>query len=271
MLAVGAEQKNTFCLAKGTRAWLGPPHRGPGEPRDAASPSRTASRTSSALFGVAPAVVAHDLHPEYLSTKHALELDGVELVGVQHHHAHLAAVLAEHGVTEPAVGAIYDGTGLGTDGTIWGGELLAGDLRGFERAGHLRPVRLPGGARAVREPWRMACAWLLEAGVEPPERAGRGVGRALGGGARAWPARAGAIAPVTSSMGRLFDAVSALAGVRTHVAYEGQAAVELEALAAPRRAVRPVPAARRRRAPARRPADDRRRRRRRAGAASRSR
>jgi len=97
------------------------------------------------LFGVQPEVIAHDLHPEYLSTKLALDLDGVELVAVQHHHAHLAACLAEHGVDEPAAGAIYDGTGLGTDGAIWGGEILVGDLRGFTRAVHLHPVRLPGG------------------------------------------------------------------------------------------------------------------------------
>ena len=92
-------------------------------------------------------MVAHDLHPEYLATKYALEREGVELVGVQHHHAHLAACLAEHGEVGPAVGAIYDGTGYGTDGTVWGGELLVGDLGAFERAAHLSPVRLPGGER----------------------------------------------------------------------------------------------------------------------------
>ena len=117
-----------------------------------------------------PEVVVHDLHPEYLSTKYALELEeaGTEgrssvvssCVAVQHHHAHLAACLAEHGVQGIAVGAIFDGTGYGSDGTVWGGELLVGDLAGFRRAGALRPVRLPGGERAIREPWRMACAWL---------------------------------------------------------------------------------------------------------------
>src|ERR1700678_2228171 len=121
------------------------------------------------MFAVAPERVAHDLHPDYLSTQYALELDGVELVGVQHHHAHLAACLAEHGVTAPAVGAIFDGTGFGADGTVWGGELLVGDLRGYERAGWLWPVRVPGGAAAVRPPWRMAAAWLAEAfGPGPP-------------------------------------------------------------------------------------------------------
>ena len=112
--------------------------------------------------------MAHDLHPDYLSTAYALERVGVEHVGVQHHHAHLAACLAEHGVEGPAVGAIYDGTGYGTDGTVWGGEILVGDAGGFERAAHLWPVRLPGGERAVHEPWRMACAWLAAAGDGAP-------------------------------------------------------------------------------------------------------
>ena len=115
------------------------------------------------MFAVAPELVAHDLHPDYLSTQYALELDDVELVGVQHHHAHLAACLAEHGVTAPAVGAIFDGTGLGADGTVWGGELLVGDLRGYERAGMAVAGADAGGAAAVRQPWRMAAAWLAEA------------------------------------------------------------------------------------------------------------
>ena len=117
------------------------------------------------MFAVTPEVVVHDLHPEYLSTKYALEREGVELIGVQHHHAHLAAVLAEHGEPGPAVGAIYDGTGYGSDGAIWGGELLYGDLGGFRRVGMLLGVRMPGGALAIRQPWRMACAWLTA--IEP--------------------------------------------------------------------------------------------------------
>ena len=153
----------------------------------------------------------------------------METVAVQHHHAHLAACLAEHGETGPAVGAIYDGTGYGSDGTVWGGELLAGDLAGFERAGHLWPVRLPGGDRAVRQPWRMACAWLLEAGWDgplpgPDRRRGEQVAELV---------RTGLSSPVTTSMGRLFDAVAALCGLRAEVTYEGQAAIELEAAADP--------------------------------------
>jgi hydrogenase maturation protein HypF len=187
------------------------------------------------LFAVEPEVVAHDLHPEYLSTKHALERGGVRLIGVQHHHAHLAACLAEHGETGPAVGAIFDGTGYGEDGTVWGGELLFGDLTGFERAGMLFPVRMPGGEAAIRQPWRMACAWLAVAFDEPPAASpplARQVER------DSWEqvarlAANGLASPLTTSAGRLFDAVAALCGLRVEVNYEGQAAVELEAACDP--------------------------------------
>ena len=159
---------------------------------------------------------------------------------MQHHHAHLAAVLAEHGEQDPAVGAIFDGTGYGTDGSVWGGEILFGDLHGFERAAHVWPVRLPGGAAAVRQPWRMACAWLVESlgeaeplpGVDP----------------YTWDkvselARSGLASPVTTSAGRLFDAVAAICGVRHVCNYEGQAAIELEALSDPsERSAYPMPA-----------------------------
>ncbi len=235
ILACGAELKSTFCLAKGTRAWVSH-HIGDLESWETLVSFREGIAHFERLFAVTPEIVAHDLHPEYLSTKEALGLDGVELVGVQHHHAHLAAVLAEHGERGPAVGAIYDGTGYGEDGTVWGGELLVGDLAGFERAGHLRPVRLPGGAQAIREPWRMACAWLVEAlGPEPSPPA------VLAD--QVDPARwsqvaalcgSGVASPLTTSAGRLCDAVSALCGIRSRVNYEGQAAVELEALAAPK-------------------------------------
>jgi hydrogenase maturation protein HypF len=236
LLAVGAEQKNTFCVAKGARAWVGH-HVGDLEHFATHTAFRDGIEHFERLFAVEPALIAHDLHPDYLSTAYAFEREGVELVGVQHHHAHLAACLAEHGLAGDAVGAIYDGTGYGTDGTVWGGELLAGGLRSFERVGHLRPVRLPGGAAAIREPWRMACAWLTESFGEPrplpatlrahvdPERWSR----------VADLARSGLASPVTTSMGRLFDAVAALCGIVPRANYEGQAAVELEA-AADRRA-----------------------------------
>jgi hydrogenase maturation protein HypF len=233
LVACGAELKATFCLAKQRRAWVGH-HIGDLQNLETLTSFRDGIAHFEELFAVTPEVVAHDLHPDYLSTRYALERDGVELVGVQHHHAHLAACLAEHGETGPAVGAIFDGTGLGTDGTIWGGELLVGGLGDFERAGHLRAVRLPGGDRAVREPWRMACAWLGEALGEEPPMPARLV-EAID--PRRWAtvasmARSGLAAPVTTSMGRLFDAVAALVGLRHAVSYEGQAAAELEGAAA---------------------------------------
>ncbi|HTX31849.1 MAG TPA: carbamoyltransferase HypF [Solirubrobacteraceae bacterium] len=228
VLACGAELKNTFCLAKGSRAWVGH-HVGDLQNYETLRSFTRGIAHFEDLFAVAPELVAHDLHPEYLSTKYALERSGVELLGVQHHHAHLAAVLAEHGDPGVAVGAIFDGTGLGSDGTVWGGEFLAGDLSGFQRVGTLWPVRLPGGERAIREPWRMACAWALAAEApDLPERLAPFVAP------EAWAqirrlAESGLASPVTSSMGRLFDAVAALCGIRPAVNYEGQAAIELEA------------------------------------------
>jgi hydrogenase maturation protein HypF len=232
VLGCGAELKSTFCLARGRRAWVGH-HVG-----DLRNEATWRSFTEGVahferLFAVAPRVVAHDLHPDYLSTRYALERDELMPVGVQHHHAHLAACLAEHGVAAPAVGAIFDGVGWGLDGTAWGGELLAGDLGGFERLGHLWPASLPGGDRAAREPWRMACAWLVAAGeAEPPvpgalrDRVDPARWRAI-----ASMARSGDAAPPTTSAGRLFDAVAALCGLRVQNRYEGQAAIELEAAA----------------------------------------
>ena len=235
LLACGAELKNTFCVTKDARAWVGH-HIGDLENWETLSSFREGIAHFERLFAVEPAIVAHDLHPDYLSTAYALEREDVELVGVQHHHAHLAACLAEHGDPGPAVGAIYDGTGLGLDGTVWGGELLAGDLAGFERAGHLWPVRMPGGERAIREPWRMACAWLAEVdGPDPPLPAVLAEG---GIDPDRWAqvaelARGELAAPVTTSLGRLFDSVSALCGICLRTSYEGQAAIELEAAAAP--------------------------------------
>jgi len=224
VLACGAELKSTFCVAKGARAWVGH-HIGDLQNYETLRSFVAGVAHFEALFAVKPEVVAHDLHPEYLSTKVALERDGVDLVGVQHHHAHLAACLAEHGETGQALGAIYDGTGYGTDGTVWGGELLRGDLCGFERVGSLFAVRMPGGEAAIRQPWRMACAWTQAAGVEAPAalaaRPGWDEVSAL--------ARTGVASPLTSSVGRLFDAVAALCGLRAEITYEGQAAIELEA------------------------------------------
>ena len=244
LLACGAELKNTFCLARGRRAWVGH-HIGDLRNWETLRSFREGVAHFERLFSVEPAVVAHDLHPDYLSTREALEREGVEALGVQHHHAHLAACLAEHGELGPAVGAIYDGTGYGDDGTVWGGELLVGGPGGFERAGHLHPVRMPGGERAIAEPWRMACAWLVagaDAGppAPPPTLDGQIEHRIWD--QVAGLASSGVASPETSSMGRLFDAVAALCGVRVRVTYEGQAAAELEGLADPaERGAYPLP------------------------------
>jgi hydrogenase maturation protein HypF len=229
LLACGAELKSTFCLARGERAWVSH-HIGDLENYETLRSFTDGIAHFQRLFDVRPEAVAHDLHPEYLSTKHALSLEGLEAIGVQHHHAHLAACLAEHGHEGPAIGAIFDGSGYGLDGTIWGGEILAGGVEGFERVGWLLQVPLPGGERAVREPWRMALSWLdaaLDGDPQPPPALARAVAperwRQLLG-----VARAGVASPQTSSVGRLFDAVAALCGVRACVNYEGQAAIELE-------------------------------------------
>jgi hydrogenase maturation protein HypF len=218
LLAVGAELKNTFALARDGRAWISH-HIGDLSNYETLRSFTDGIAHLQSLFAVEPELVAHDLHPEYLSTKHALD-SGLPAVGIQHHHAHLAAVLAEHD-RPAAAGAIYDGTGYGEDGTIWGGELLRGTLTGYERIGHLWPVRMPGGEAAIRQPWRMACAWFVAAGLDPPAEC-EPVARL---------ARTGFASPTTTSMGRLFDAVAALIGLRDTVTYEGQAAAELEAVA----------------------------------------
>jgi hydrogenase maturation protein HypF len=233
VLACGAELKSTFCLATGDDAWVGP-HVGDLRNFEALRSFREGIAHFEQLLELTPDVVAHDLHPDYLSTRYALERDGVEALPVQHHHAHLAACLSEHGITRRAVGAIYDGAGFGTDGGVWGGELLVGDAAAFERVGMMRPLPLPGGDAAARQPWRMACAWLataleqplppippaLEARVTPQEW------EAVAGLARGGPA-----SPPTTSAGRLFDAVAAIAGLCAHAGYEGQAAMELESAA----------------------------------------
>ena len=235
VLGCGAELKNTFCVARRDRAWVGH-HIGDLKNYETLSSFGEGIEHFQRLFAVEPAVVAHDMHPDYLSTRYALERESSERVAVQHHHAHLAACLAEHGETGPAVGAIYDGTGYGPDGTVWGGELLVGGLAAFERRGMLFPVRLPGGDAAVREPWRMACSWLAAAsGRERPD-----VPTALHERVSHadWDAvcdllASGLNSPLATSVGRLFDAVAALSGIRATVNYEGQAAAELEGVSDP--------------------------------------
>jgi hydrogenase maturation protein HypF len=228
VLACGAELKNTFCLAKERHAFVSH-HIGDLENAETLCSFTEGIGHFKRLFGIEPQVVAHDLHPEYLSTKYALDLDDVRLTGVQHHHAHIASCLADNGAAGPVIGVAFDGTGYGTDGTIWGGEFLIADLADFQRVGHLAPLPMPGGAAAIRQPWRMAAAYLDSAfSGEPPD--GLDV---ISRNCERWPAvvamaRAGVNSPVTSSAGRLFDAAAALLGVRDAINYEGQAAVELE-------------------------------------------
>jgi hydrogenase maturation protein HypF len=226
VLGCGAELKSTFCLARGAHAFISQ-HIGDLENLETLRSYAEGIRHFRRLFDVEPQVYAHDLHPEYLSTKHALEAEGVQLVGVQHHHAHVAACLADNGVAGPVIGVACDGLGYGTDGTLWGGEVLVASLTGFRRAAHLAPVPMPGGVAAVREPWRMAAAQLRAVGRSWPPMARRHAARWAQLGA---VLDAGVNCPLTSSAGRLFDAVSALLGLRDRVNYEGQAAIELEQL-----------------------------------------
>ncbi|GGO78535.1 carbamoyltransferase [Nonomuraea cavernae] len=232
VLACGAALKSTFCLVRGRHAFVSQ-HLGDLESHETLRAYTTGIERLRRLLGVEPEVVAHDAHPDYPSTTYALGLDGVELVEVQHHHAHIASCLADNGEAGPVIGVAFDGTGHGSDGTVWGGELLVASLTGFRRAGHLEPVPMPGGVTAIRQPWRMAAAFL-HAAAEPAD----GLDVARRNAAR-WPAVAALAAlggrgvPVTSSAGRLFDAVAALLGLRDAVTYEGQAAMALEHLVDP--------------------------------------
>ena len=228
VLGCGAELKNTFCLLRGHEAFVSH-HIGDLENAETLHAYTDGVAHLRTLLDVEPAVVAHDLHPEYLSTKWALAQPDVELVGVQHHHAHLAGCLAEHGEAGPVIGIACDGLGYGTDGTLWGGEVFEVALTGFTRLAHLEPVPLPGGVTAIRQPWRTAAAWLRTAGVELPALAER-IGPEWTAVDQLLSSRLAL--PTTSSAGRLFDAVAALCGVRDRVSYEGQAAIELERLAA---------------------------------------
>lgn len=228
VLACGAALKSTFCLTRGGQAFLS--HH-VGDLDDYATFTSFVDGIAhlTGLLDLDPKVVAHDLHPDYPSTRYALGLDDVELIGVQHHHAHIASCLADNGTTGPVIGVAFDGVGLGTDGTAWGGEFLIADLTGFSRAAHLATVPMPGGDAAARQPWRMAAAHLdtaydgaVPAALDVVDRHGRRWEQVLS------IARAGVNAPLTSSAGRLFDAVSSLLGLCDEASYEGQAAIALE-------------------------------------------
>ena len=235
ILGVGAEQKNTFCLAWGQTALMSQ-HIGDLDTLETQEYYQLAIRHFEELSRKRPRILAHDLHPGYFSTRYAREQEGVRLVGVQHHHAHVAACLTENGRMDTCIGLALDGTGYGPDGTVWGGEVLVADLKDFTRVGHLAPVRLPGGEAAVRSPARMAAAYLYAAygedfvgvaeklGLSFPDMERNLLHKQLATG---WHS------PITTSAGRLFDAVAAAVGICRQRTYEGQAALELEMAADP--------------------------------------
>lgn len=230
VLAVGGELKSTFCLLKEGYAFVSQ-HIGDMENVETFEHFERTLDLYERLFRITPEVVACDLHPEYFSSKFARELKAPALVEVQHHHAHIVSCAAENGFRDQVIGVAFDGTGYGTDGTIWGGEFLLADWAGFERVAHLKQVRLPGGEAAVEKPYRTAFSYLYSVYGEAYASLG------LDFLARLDPVETeilerqtttGLLSPLTSSAGRFFDAVSSLIGLRDEIEYEGQAAIELE-------------------------------------------
>jgi hydrogenase maturation protein HypF len=235
ILACGAELKNTFCLAREHYAFLSH-HIGDLENLETLRSFTEGIEHYKQLFHLRPEAVAYDLHPEYLSTKYALSAldDRLTGVGVQHHHAHIASCMADNHVEGEVIGVAMDGLGFGTDGRMWGGEFFVADFMESERIAHLDYIEMPGGAKAIREPWRMAAVYLHRAIGD--EFLNLNLPFVQNLDRRSWTTlrqmiMTGTNSPETSSMGRLFDAVSSLLGVRHAVNYEGQAAIELEAIA----------------------------------------
>jgi hydrogenase maturation protein HypF len=228
---VGGELKNTFCLTRDRYAFLSH-HIGDMENAEIYQSFEQGVEHLSHLFRITPEIMAHDMHPNYFTTAYAHRSTlGAQCVEVQHHHAHIAACMADNGLeNRRVIGLAFDGTGYGTDGTIWGGEVLIADYAGFERFAHLEYLPLPGGDTAIRKPWRIAAGYAAALGLDIAELPFmRGVDPQELTIVRQQVEK-NLNAPLTSSMGRLFDAVSALAGVRTEVTYEAQAAIELETL-----------------------------------------
>jgi hydrogenase maturation protein HypF len=236
VLAVGAHLKNTIALSLSRQVFVSQ-HIGDLETPEAVSAFERVTADFLRLYEAHPVAIAHDLHPDYVSTQWARRAvqtlsPAPRLIAVQHHHAHLAACLAENGAQGRALGVTWDGTGYGTDGTVWGGEFLLGDASGFERVAHLAAFRLPGGDAAVREPRRSAVALLWELlGEDALSRTDLPAVRSFAHGERVVLARMlarGINAPITTSAGRLFDGIAAMIGFPERVTYEGQAAVALE-------------------------------------------
>lgn len=234
ILAAGSELKNTFCITNGNYAFLSH-HIGDMENYETLQSFEQGVEHFERLFRVKPEAIAYDMHPNYLATRYALERaerEGLPTIAVQHHHAHVAACMAEHGLNEPVIGVSFDGTGYGEDGAIWGGEILVADYKSYQRAAHLEYFPLPGGDAAIKRPARTALALLWSLGLDWDERLAPVTEFCAEDQVTLRVQLEKKInTPLTSSMGRLFDAAAALAGVRQRVNYEGQAAIEFEALA----------------------------------------
>jgi hydrogenase maturation protein HypF len=254
VLGCGAEEKNTFCLTKDNYAFLSQ-HIGDMENMETLEHFDSTISLYKRLFHIETEIVAHDLHPDYLATKYARELgeSGIKLIPVQHHHAHIASCLADNGLESPVIGVAFDGTGMGADGNIWGGEFLVADYRNFRRAGHLEYLPLPGGDAAIKRPYRTAIGYILTLLGEDALNAviaSEAKQSQLASIGQVTEVEVEVIkrqierrinSPLSSSMGRLFDAISALLGIRGEIDYEGQAAVELEMAAHSSVIARPVP------------------------------
>jgi len=230
ILACGAELKNTFCLTRANYAFMSH-HIGELENLETLTSFEQGIEHFKRMFNIEPAYIAYDLHPDYLSTKYALSVNGIPKIGIQHHHAHIASCMCDNGVNEEVIGISFDGTGYGTDEKIWGGEFLVCDYGGFARVAHLEYLPLPGGEKAIKEPWRMAASLLDRVYGDNMYDLSLDFVKSLDRNKWAMIRKMiekGLNSPLTSSSGRLFDAISALVGVRQEVYYEGQAAIELE-------------------------------------------
>lgn len=231
ILACGPEQKNTFCLTRGCQAFVSQ-HIGDLENLSTFEYYERMIDYYRYIFRSNPRIVAHDLHPRYLSTQYAQTMTNVQLVGVQHHHAHIAACMLENGLKDQVIGIACDGTGYGTDGNLWGGEFFLGSYRSFTRLGHLKYVRMPGGEKAIKHPYRMAFGYLYSLFGEEISRFSRFT-ELIDGQEQLLMRQQmdkGLNAPLTSSCGRLFDAAAALLNIGRTVRYEGEAAVRLESI-----------------------------------------